>query len=91
MWDQFGPGAVGVGWDLAFMGLARNVADRATTIDPLTGANWPTTAEGKAFVRAASTDWGRAAISAGDSRDDALASAENTRRFYTGEAPPTGI
>ena len=26
MWDQFGPGAVGVGWDLALLGLAAHLA-----------------------------------------------------------------
>ena len=26
MWDQFGPGAVGVGWDLALIGLAAHLA-----------------------------------------------------------------
>jgi len=28
-WNQFGPGAVGVGWDLAVMGLARHLATGA--------------------------------------------------------------
>jgi uncharacterized protein YndB with AHSA1/START domain len=88
MWNQFGPGAVGVGWDLALMGLAMNVADPAASIDPQAGASWPTTPEGREFVGAVSTDWGRAAIGAGDTSEAALAAAENTRRFYTGEAPP---
>jgi hypothetical protein len=28
-WNQFGPGTVGVGWDLAVMGLARHLATGA--------------------------------------------------------------
>src|SRR5712672_3650133 len=29
-WNQFGPGAVGIGWDLALMGLAQHVATGAS-------------------------------------------------------------
>src|ERR1700742_5162401 len=32
MWDQFGPGAVGVGWDLALMGLGLHI-DSGETVD----------------------------------------------------------
>ncbi len=32
LWDRFGPGAVGVGWDLALMGLARYLAS-GTAVD----------------------------------------------------------
>jgi uncharacterized protein YndB with AHSA1/START domain len=84
----FGPGAVGVGWELGLMGLALHLADPASAIDPATGAAWPTTAEGKAFVRTSSTGWGEADIAAGEDPARARAGAEMTRQFYTGEPPP---
>jgi uncharacterized protein YndB with AHSA1/START domain len=84
-WDSFGPGAVGTGWELGFLGLAAHVADPATAIDPATGATWPTTPEGKAFVRMSTTGWGEADIAAGEGAEAARDRAERTRQFYTGE------
>ncbi len=86
----FGPGAVGVGWELGLMGLAHHVADPAAHIDPAEGMAWPTTPEGKAFVRTSSTGWGEADIAAGEDPAAARAGAEMTRQFYTGEMPPPG-
>lgn len=88
-WPVFGPGAVGVGWDLALMGLSRHIADPSLPPpSPEEVARWHTTDEGKAFIRAASDDWGRAATAHGTPKDEALAAAERTRAFYTGEAAP---
>ncbi|MEO9230670.1 MAG: SRPBCC domain-containing protein [Devosia sp.] len=81
----FGPGAVGVGWDLGLMGLARHIAEPGAYIDPAKGAAWPTTPEGKDFVRAASSGWGDADIAAGENPASARAGAEMTRQFYTGD------
>jgi uncharacterized protein YndB with AHSA1/START domain len=87
----FGPGAVGVGWELGLMGLAWHIADPATAIDPAEGAAWPTTAEGKDFVRTSSTGWGVADIAAGEEPTKARAGAEMTRQFYTGEMHSTEL
>lgn len=38
-WNQFGPGAVGIGWDLAVMGLARHLATGASA-DHATAEAW---------------------------------------------------
>jgi uncharacterized protein YndB with AHSA1/START domain len=84
-WDKFGPGAVGIGWELGLLGLASNIADPQTAIDPATGANWPTTVQGKAFVRVSSDGWGEADIAAGEKPEEARQRAELTRQFYTGE------
>lgn len=83
----FGPGAVGVGWELGLMGLSWHLAEPATAIDPAEGAAWPTTAEGKNFVRTSSAGWGEADIAAGEDPAKARAGAEMTRQFYTGETP----
>lgn len=88
-WDKFGPGAVGIGWDLSFMGLSRHLAEPEANVPAETVAGWYATQEYKDFVRSTGDDWGKAAITAGEDRDHALAAAEATRQFYSGEAPPT--
>lgn len=87
-WDMFGPGAVGVGWDLGFMGLARHIAEPDAERPAEAEEGWMATDEAKAMIRSASDGWGAAAIAAGENREHALAAAEATRKFYTGEAPP---
>lgn len=87
-WDNFGPGAVGVGWDLSFLGLSAHIARPDADVRAEGLGAWATSDEAKVLIRTASSDWGRAAIAAGEDRDHALEAAESTRRFYTGEAPP---
>ena len=84
----FGPGAVGVGWDMALMGLGRHLTNPSAVYPPEEAANWGTSPEGKDFVRDASTAWGQADIKAGEDPEKARAGAEMTRQFYTGEMPP---
>lgn len=84
-WDQYGPGAVGVGWDLGFMGLSRHLAEPAAEVAAEAVEGWFGSAEAKAFIRTTSDDWGRADIAAGEPRDHALMTAEATRKFYSGE------
>ncbi|KQX38666.1 polyketide cyclase [Devosia sp. Root436] len=87
-WDRFGPGAVGIGWDLSFMGLARYLADLSFEMPPEAAAQWYATDEYKSLVRTTGDGWGQADIAAGADRRHALEAAEATRKFYTGEAPP---
>ncbi len=87
-WDQFGPGAVGVGWDLSFMGLSRHLAEPTADVPAETVEGWFGSQEAKDFIRSTSDDWGRAAIAAGEGREHALEAAEATRKFYSGEAAP---
>lgn len=89
-WDQYGPGAVGVGWDLGFMGLARHLAEPDFDAPAETIAGWGESQEAKDMMAATSADWGRAAITSGDDRNHALRAAEATRRFYSGEPPLEG-
>jgi uncharacterized protein YndB with AHSA1/START domain len=84
-WDQFGPGAVGVGWDLALMGLGEHVGNpAAAAVTPDTAAAWSASEEGREFARASSVDWGRAAVAAGMSEAAAQGAVERTTAFYTG-------
>jgi uncharacterized protein YndB with AHSA1/START domain len=83
-WDQFGPGAVGVGWDLGLMGLASHLASGAA-VDRAVAFAWQASAEGKAIMREFSEAWGRASIAAGTDEAAARAAAGRTSAFYTGE------
>lgn len=81
-WEQFGPGAVGVGWDLALMALGLHLGTGAP-VDPQAGLEFPLTATGTAFVRAAAQGWCDAAVTDGDDAGAATAAAERTVTFYT--------
>ncbi len=83
-WGEYGPGAVGVGWELGLMGLAMHIAQPT---EPMPDeVEFATSSEGKAFIAASSEAWGQAAIDAGDEPDAARAAARNTTAFYTGES-----
>ena len=56
-------------------------------LDPTTVDAWSGSPEGKAFVVAASTGWGDAAIADGDDDATAQRRAASTAAFYTGELP----
>ncbi len=88
-WDQFGPGAVGVGWDLGLMGLANHLASGAA-VDRAAAFAWQASAEGKAYMRECSEGWGRASIAAGTDEAAARAAARRTTAFYTGEPEAGG-
>ena len=83
-WDEFGPGAVGVGWELGLLGLALHIADPAAP-KPDEEA-FAASSEAKALITGSSEAWGQAAIEAGTDSDVARASAARTTAFYTGES-----
>ena len=80
-WAEFGPGAVGVGWDLGLLGLDQHLS----TGGSVEGGTWMSTPEGKAFMRGSSDGWGQASIAAGTQEDAALAAAGRTAAAYTGD------
>src|SRR5437879_5876620 len=84
LWNQYGPGAVGVGWDLTMLGLGRYLST-SDAVDPKEAAAWPASEEGKDFVRKSSDEWGRASISAGMDEASARSAASRTTAFYSGE------
>jgi uncharacterized protein YndB with AHSA1/START domain len=85
-WDQFGPGAVGVGWELGLLGLSAHLAAPDSDVRA-EGTGWETSDEAKAIVRASSDGWGTADMAAGETEAQARKAAEATRRFYSGEPP----
>jgi uncharacterized protein YndB with AHSA1/START domain len=81
---QYGPAAVGVGWELAFSGLERYLAAPDVTPDPAAVGAWMQSDEAKAFMRASGEAWGAAHSAAGEDPEEARAKAERTIAFYTG-------
>ena len=82
LWGQFGPGAVGVGWDLGLMGLGLHI-DSGEPVDREAGLAFPLTPEGLEFVRASAAGWADAAVGDGDEPGPAHEAAERTVGFYT--------
>jgi uncharacterized protein YndB with AHSA1/START domain len=85
-WAQFGPGAVGVGWDLGLRGLGGYLAT-GHRVDPGEAAAWSASEEGKRFITISSERWGEASAAAGTDAAAARSAAERTTAFYTGDQP----
>ena len=81
---QFGPGAVGMGWDLGLLGLERHLRDPAAPRDQKWVEAWLVSSEGKGFMRASGEAWGLAHAESGENADEARAKAERTIAAYTG-------
>ena len=83
-WDQYGPGATGVGWELAMLGLEMYLAsEEASTIEA--GEAWSVSVTGKATLREWAEAWGKAHAEIGTDAQIAKETAERTAAFYTGE------
>ncbi|MEU9837012.1 SRPBCC family protein [Streptosporangium sp. NPDC048047] len=80
MWDRYGPGAVGLGWDLALLGLVLHLRTGEPVSDPEGFGRSP---EGAAFIAASGRAWGEAHRAAGATEEEAAAAAERTIAFYT--------
>ncbi|KAA0024676.1 SRPBCC family protein [Antrihabitans cavernicola] len=81
-WTEFGPGAVGVGWDGGMLGLANYLAS-GQGLDPQESMEWQISDEGKRFNTLSSTQWRDAAIAAGEDQAAATAAADRTTAAYT--------
>ena len=82
LWDQFGPGATGLGWDGALFGLGLYL-ESGQGMDPAEGALWATTPEGVEFMRHCADGWVAAAVAAGDEPEAARAAADRVVAMYT--------
>lgn len=89
-WAQFGPGAVGVGWDLALIGLALHLAS-GEQVDPAEVMAWSGSDEGRTFVARSSDGWREASVAAGTDPEAAREAAERTTGFYTGSEPDPAV
>lgn len=81
-WDQFGPGAGGVGWDLSFLGMALHLETGRNI--PAELASWGETPEAIEFMTQSGNAWIDADIASGEDEAVAQQRGENTISFYTG-------
>ncbi len=79
MWSEYGPGAVGVGWDQGLLGLTLHLQGGSVG-DPIA---WQLSDEGRDFATQSSQAWGEANKAAGADEDAAARGVANTITFYT--------
>jgi uncharacterized protein YndB with AHSA1/START domain len=84
MWDQFGPGGVGVGWDLAVIGLTAHLAG----IELGSPEELETKPEMREAMTASSEAWGAAYEASGVDAELAARTTAATTAFYV--PPPEG-
>lgn len=89
MWEQFGPGVVGIGWDMALLGLALHLSSGEGVPDDI-GPEWAVTDEGKQFTRQSGDRWFTAQVESGTEESIARACADRTIAAYLGEDAGTG-
>jgi uncharacterized protein YndB with AHSA1/START domain len=85
IWDQYGPGAVGVGWDQALLGLSLYLTSGSEPPEHKDGEAWQVSDEGREFSRLSSERWAEASVAAGTDAAVAQAAAARTADFYSGE------
>ncbi|WP_435771526.1 SRPBCC family protein [Nocardioides sp. SYSU DS0651] len=84
-WEQFGPGAVGIGWEMALMGMAEHLA--APSAPRPAPEELPDLTD---YLRASSTAWAEADVAAGTDPDQAQAAADRCFAAYTGAPEDAG-
>ena len=86
-WEQFGAGAVGIGWEMVLMGIAEHLA--APDAPQLNPADPVLRSRFNEFMAASSVAWADTEIAAGGDPDQARAAAERTLASYTGDSSET--
>jgi uncharacterized protein YndB with AHSA1/START domain len=87
-WAQFGPGAVGIGWELGLVGLALHLSS-GEAVDPAEFAVWSGSDEGRQFMQQSGEGWRDAHVASGlDPEDLAMAAGSRCIEAYT--AAPEG-
>jgi uncharacterized protein YndB with AHSA1/START domain len=84
-WLEFGPGAVGVGWDLGLLGLTLHLASGGGQVDAADVQAWMAGPEGREYLVGSSERWGAAHLAAGADPEVAAAATARTTAAYTGE------
>ncbi|MEO6511425.1 MAG: polyketide cyclase, partial [Nocardioides sp.] len=82
LWAQYGPGAVGLGWDGALLGLGMHV-ETGEAVDPAYAASFNFSPEGQQLLRAAAEGWRDAAVADGDDPEAAARAADGAYAAYT--------
>lgn len=84
-WATYGPGSVGVGWDLALLGLFLYLSTGQDR--PENPAAWATGPDAREFITASSEAWGTAFRQAGASEAEAASAVAQTTAFYLPPLP----
>jgi uncharacterized protein YndB with AHSA1/START domain len=82
-WGQYGPGAVGAGWDGGLLGLTLHLAGGSVE-DPMA---WQVSEEGREFYTRSAAAWGAARAAAAEAPAPAARQVANTTEFYAPTAP----
>ncbi|MFF2848047.1 SRPBCC family protein [Streptomyces sp. NPDC058001] len=83
-WDTFGPGAVGVGWDLALLGLGMYLLTGESVKDP---EAWQVSDEAREYMGRSSEEWGVAYEASGAAPETVATAVRATTDFYAPPAP----
>jgi uncharacterized protein YndB with AHSA1/START domain len=84
IWRQFGPGAVGMGWDSMVLGLAIHLST-GENVDPADGQQWTGTKDGRRFLTLSADEWYTANVAFGVDPAVARAMADRCLKAYLGE------
>lgn len=87
-WDQYGPGAVGLGWDSLMLGLSTHLAS-GSPVDPAAAQAWMGSPEGVSFLQQSSERWYAENVAFGTPEGKARAAADAVTAAYT-SGPPEG-
>jgi uncharacterized protein YndB with AHSA1/START domain len=82
-WGQYGPGAVGAGWDGGLLGLTLHLAGGSVE-DPVA---WQVSEEGREFYTRSAAAWGAASAATGEDPEAVARQVANTTEFYAPTAP----
>ncbi|GLW28000.1 SRPBCC family protein [Actinoplanes regularis] len=83
-WGQFGPGAVGIGWDSGLLGLAMHVSAPNAPRDTDAIMAWLASEDGKRFMKLSGDAWAAADVASGADPETAAKQAAATYAAYTG-------
>ncbi len=83
-WEQFGPGAVGMGYDGALVGLTIHLST-GRAVDPVAGQEWMASEEGRRLMKLSGEAWHEANVAAGADPAWARAAADRCVAAYMGE------
>ncbi|MFC6883780.1 MULTISPECIES: SRPBCC family protein [Actinomadura] len=81
-WAEFGPGAVGIGWDMTLYGLSNHLAT-GVSMDPEEAAAWAESEDGVRLMRLSGEAWYEAHAESGADKAFARAVADRTIAAYT--------
>jgi hypothetical protein len=87
-WAKYGPGSVGVGWDLALLGLFLYLSTGQDR--PADPAAWATKPDAREFITRSSEAWGTAFRQSGAAETEAASAVAETTAFYLPPLPGAG-